>query len=425
MLTVARLPASSASSARPSAGSIAANATSPGALRQNTGGAEAAGADDSASQSSQSSADASSGGADAVSSNSSGAKPGTAAKAAASARKSSGSRPAKAAAGGGGAPSAASAAGTSASAADGAGGFSATLAESLAATSAEEAAPGPATAAKTDAESNTDDSGAHPAKSSGADPVANALALFEQALASGQVSAPPAAAAGGGTISQGTPSSAATSTAISLGSQLIQTVATDAKATPSIGTAAAGSTSSPSSAASSAPTPSGAATAALAAAQLTAGSHPGLQQAKALTPTLALSSPVGTSAWTDELGTRLTWMAHQGIQSASLQLSPEHLGPVQVSISVRDGQASVWFGAAQSDTRTALQQSLPQLRQLFASQGLTLADAGVSRDSPRGQGQPGAPRPGTTIAAVAGVSSEGSSGLATVTGGLGLLDTYA
>ena len=117
---------------------------------------------------------------------------------------------------------------------------------------------------------------------------------------------------------------------------------------------------------------------------------------------MSLASQVGTSDWSDELGTKLTWMAQQGIQSASLQLSPEHLGPLQVNISVHDGQASVWFGAAQPDTRAALQQSLPQLRQLFANQGLTLADAGVSRESPRGQDR--------QSSAAAGIAGSGDCG---------------
>ena len=139
---------------------------------------------------------------------------------------------------------------------------------------------------------------------------------------------------------------------------------------------------------------------------------------------MTLSAPVGTGAWKDELGTKLTWMANQGIQSASIQLSPEHLGPLQVNISVHDGKASVWFGAAQPDTRSALQQSLPQLRQLFASQGLTLADAGVSRESPRGQSQQSSGRAAPPVGAIAGASRESSDARISV-GGLGLLDTYA
>lgn len=99
----------------------------------------------------------------------------------------------------------------------------------------------------------------------------------------------------------------------------------------------------------------------------------------------ALHNPVGSSAWADELGTRMALMTERGQHSASLRLSPEHLGPLEVRISVRDDQASVWFGASHADTRAALEQALPRLRELFASQGLSLADAGVFREPPRDQ----------------------------------------
>jgi flagellar hook-length control protein FliK len=230
-----------------------------------------------------------------------------------------------------------------------------------------------------------------------------------------------AAAVAVGSISSQSGQSAAPESALaasSPGAQLLQTLAADAKASASMATSAAGA-SAPSAAT------AGAITAALTAAQLTARSHVGSQQATADARSLTLSSQVGSSAWTDELGAKVTWMANQGIESASLQLSPEHLGPLQVSISVHNGQASVWFGAAQPDTRTALQQSLPQLRQLFANQGLTLADAGVSRESPRGQSQQTPARGGAAASAVTAPSPDGSAGGTVVASRLGLLDTYA
>jgi flagellar hook-length control protein FliK len=203
-----------------------------------------------------------------------------------------------------------------------------------------------------------------------------------------------------------------------LGTLLAESLAVDPKATPP----AAGSNGGPSTATPPAPT-AVAATAALTAAQLIAPPHVGSAQASDRS-TMALSSPVGSSAWTDELGAKVTWMTHQGIESASLQLSPEHLGPLQVTISVHDGQASVWFGAAQADTRTALQQSLPQLRQLFASQGLSLTDTGVSREPPRGQSRQQASRTAAPVASISAVNSDGSASRISVAG-LNLLDTYA
>jgi flagellar hook-length control protein FliK len=96
---------------------------------------------------------------------------------------------------------------------------------------------------------------------------------------------------------------------------------------------------------------------------------------------------VGTSAWAQEIGTRMIMMTERGQHSASLRLSPEHLGPLEVRIAVRDDQASVWFGAAHADTRAAIEQALPKLRELFAEQGLSLADAGVHHQAPREQGK--------------------------------------
>ncbi len=309
--------------------------------------------------------------------------------------------------------------------------FAAALAQSLAATPAANAGP-PDPTTKASADSGASKPGAQPAKHSAADPLATALALLEHALAgvlAGAASAAPAApnasaAAAGKSSPQSGPCGAATNAAATLDSQLMQTLAADAKAAASTPATAAGPPAPTTPAAAPAATP-GAAAAALTATQLIAGPHIGLQQPKSDPTPMALSSPVGSGPWTEELGAKVTWMAHQGIESASLQLSPAHLGPLQVSISVHNGQASVWFGAAQPDTRTALQQSLPQLRQLFANQGLTLADAGVSRESPRGRSRQSPGRSAAPVSAVAAVTLDGSPGRATAAGGLGLLDTYA
>jgi flagellar hook-length control protein FliK len=110
------------------------------------------------------------------------------------------------------------------------------------------------------------------------------------------------------------------------------------------------------------------------------------------------------------------------VESGSLQLSPEHLGPLEVRISVRDGAASVWFGANHADTRAALEQALPHLRNMFASQGLTLSDAGVSRESPRGQAQ----RPAVAAFSSTTAVGDAPASIVSVSTRLpGLLDTYA
>jgi len=138
-----------------------------------------------------------------------------------------------------------------------------------------------------------------------------------------------------------------------------------------------------------------------------------------------VSSPVGTTAFNDEVGGKVTWMASQRVQSASLQISPEHMGPVEVRISMQDGATSVAFSANHADTRAALEQALPRLREMFTTQGLTLSDASVSQQSPRGQSQKQAV---AAIGAIGGTSTDDdstSSVAALSSARLGLVDTYA
>ena len=132
-------------------------------------------------------------------------------------------------------------------------------------------------------------------------------------------------------------------------------------------------------------------------------------------------TPVGTPGWSEEIGSRLTMMVEQGKHTASLRLSPEHLGPLEIQISMNDDQASVYFGAAHADTRAALENALPKLREMFASQGLSLADAGVHREPPRQQPNPTAQSPASgNFAAESGEQSVAAAHVR-----LGLLDAYA
>lgn len=139
-------------------------------------------------------------------------------------------------------------------------------------------------------------------------------------------------------------------------------------------------------------------------------------------PTRTLHHQVGSSAWADELGTRMLLMSERGQHSASLRLTPEHLGPLEVRIAIRDDQASVWFGSSQADTRAALEQALPRLRELFASQGLSLSDAGVFHEAPREQPRQSASSE-TTLTSGGGSDAEISASAVAVK--LGLVDAYA
>jgi flagellar hook-length control protein FliK len=137
--------------------------------------------------------------------------------------------------------------------------------------------------------------------------------------------------------------------------------------------------------------------------------------------TRPVHAPVDTAAWADEIGARVVMMSESGNHTASLKLSPEHLGPLEINIQVRDDKASVWFGAAHADTRAAIENALPRLREMFESQGLSLSDAGVFREPPREQ-QPVSKN--NVMSAGQGDATEEAASVST-RARLGLVDAYA
>ncbi len=92
----------------------------------------------------------------------------------------------------------------------------------------------------------------------------------------------------------------------------------------------------------------------------------------------SLTTHVRDPRWADDLGNRLASMVRTGDSSASLQLTPVDLGPLEVNVAVRDNQATVHFGAANAETRALLEASIPRLREMLASQGFQLMDSSVS-----------------------------------------------
>jgi flagellar hook-length control protein FliK len=134
-----------------------------------------------------------------------------------------------------------------------------------------------------------------------------------------------------------------------------------------------------------------------------------------------LHSRMGSHEWTAELGNKLTLMTTQNTQSASLQLTPDNLGPVQVKIEINQNQASVWFSADQADTRAALEQALPKLRELFAAQGMSLTDAGVFGQRSQQQQSSFSNSGQSATGEELGVEAVGPSRRLSI----GLLDTYA
>ncbi|MET0268425.1 MAG: flagellar hook-length control protein FliK [Duganella sp.] len=101
-------------------------------------------------------------------------------------------------------------------------------------------------------------------------------------------------------------------------------------------------------------------------------------RAAATAPTDRLYSRVGTPAWDQQLGQKVIFMAAGGEQSATMELNPPDLGPLQVVLSVNKDQATAAFTSATPEVRQALENALPKLREMMSEAGIQLGSATVS-----------------------------------------------
>lgn len=94
-----------------------------------------------------------------------------------------------------------------------------------------------------------------------------------------------------------------------------------------------------------------------------------------------VSTPVATQGWSEEVAQKVSWTAQNGNGRAELILTPAHMGRIEVSIHVHGDQATATFIAANANAREALQDAMPQLREVLSNAGIQLGQANVSANS--------------------------------------------
>jgi len=153
-------------------------------------------------------------------------------------------------------------------------------------------------------------------------------------------------------------------------------------------------------------------------------------QAAGAVPTDRLSARVGTPAWDNQVGQKVIWMVGGEEQSATLELNPPDLGPVQVVLNVSNDMASITFSSQQLEVRQALENSLPRLREMMNESGIALGNASVNsgNDGNGQQGQPGSGRSGGgggNGGDSATVAEAAPRQRTSILGGAGAVDTFA
>ncbi len=95
-------------------------------------------------------------------------------------------------------------------------------------------------------------------------------------------------------------------------------------------------------------------------------------------PPPVITAPLGEQGWSEAMGQRIMWMMGKGVQAASIRITPPHLGPIQVQLSVQNDQASVNMIAQHGVVKEALEAAMPRLREMLAESNLQLVNVDVS-----------------------------------------------
>jgi flagellar hook-length control protein FliK len=96
-------------------------------------------------------------------------------------------------------------------------------------------------------------------------------------------------------------------------------------------------------------------------------------------PTSAgIPQQVGTPHWETGLGDKVVWMIGSQTQSAQLHLNPPNLGPLEIKLSMADGQASLSFVTQHAAVRDAIEAASPKLRDMMGESGISMGSVSVN-----------------------------------------------
>jgi len=117
------------------------------------------------------------------------------------------------------------------------------------------------------------------------------------------------------------------------------------------------------------------------------------QPSAAPLPQTAIPQPVASQAWGGMVGERVVWMFGQQHQSAEIMLNPPALGPLEVRLSMSDGQANLTFTTQHAPVREALEAATPRLREMLSESGIGLGNVSVNVGNFSRQDPQNSPRP--------------------------------
>lgn len=120
----------------------------------------------------------------------------------------------------------------------------------------------------------------------------------------------------------------------------------------------------------------------------------------------SLTAPLASPDWQRGLGQHLLGLQQRGEQEIELHLHPAELGPLSISLKLGESGAQAQFLSAHPQVRAAVEQAIPQLREVLAEQGIALGETSVGerQQQPRDE-RPGTPERNRALAGSAGEES--------------------
>lgn len=90
-----------------------------------------------------------------------------------------------------------------------------------------------------------------------------------------------------------------------------------------------------------------------------------------------IKTPLHSADWSHSFGEKIVWLAKNDQQTAQININPPQLGPVQITLQMNGDQASAIFASPHAEVRQAIENSLPQLKEMLAGAGINLGQADV------------------------------------------------
>ena len=103
------------------------------------------------------------------------------------------------------------------------------------------------------------------------------------------------------------------------------------------------------------------------------------QQAQHPTPSTnpTVTTPLQDNRWAQDFSERIVWVARNDQQVAQINISPAQLGPVQITLNMNGDQASIAFASPHADVRKAIEDAMPNLREMLSTAGISLGQSNV------------------------------------------------